>query len=241
MTIIDPLTYIKAVLAKDFKAPVQPPETGIREEHGHLVITVSRDYGALGETIAANLGRRLGIKVYDKEILDQVAERAGAGRYTFDACDEQPSAGLSEFVYGLVSGTAATLQDYRTHLCEVVDNLARGEAIIIGRAGHLILADKKVFRLRIVGSKLICARRIAEEFAVPFEAAAHTVHEINNKRHQSVRDLFRGSIAGYSLETAKNFDLVINTDHISADAATEIVLFSLKLSGFIAEVPPCEA
>jgi hypothetical protein len=239
MPIIDPLTYLKSVLAKDFDAKTHVHRRD-NEEHHSLVITISRDYGALGEVIAKRIGRSLGIPVYDQEILDQVAKSAKTDKFHFEAHDEQSSAGLSAFLYSLISGNPANLYDYRRHLCAVVTELSRKDCIIIGRGAHLILAGRPIFRVRIVGSKVVCAHRIAEEFDIPLMQAEHKVFEINNKRHKAVIDLYSDRIEHCSLELAKNFDLVINTDHISIEGATGVVLLAMREAGLFKEINLCK-
>jgi len=239
MPIIDPLTYIKTVLAKEFAARPQSPT---KSEPPSLVITLSRDYGAEGESVAQGLALALKLPVYDQEILDRVAASAKTDKFRFEAHDEQSSAGLSAFVYGLVSGNPATLRDYRRHLCEAVLDIARQDCIIVGRGAHLILAGRRqVFRVRVVGSQAVCARRAALEFNLPPAEAERKVAEVNAKRHKAVDDLFRGSIERCSLEHADLFDLVINTDHIPVAAAVDLILLALRETGQIREVPPWKA
>ncbi|MDD5035107.1 MAG: cytidylate kinase-like family protein [Methylococcaceae bacterium] len=233
----DPLSYLQALLARDFECHRQHPH--LQEIRAPLVITISRDYGAQGETIARRLSECLGIPVYDREILDRVAQRAKADKFHFQAHDEQVSAGFSTFLYSLVSGTSATLADYRRHLYEVVTDIARQDCILIGRGAHLILTGKKIFRVRVVASKLVCASRIAEEFNIPLLEAEQKVYEVNNKRHKSILELYGASFEHCSLEHAKNFDLVINTDNIPAESAMAVILFAMREACFELGAPRC--
>ncbi len=231
----DPLTFLQTLLAKEFAThPFLHRKSGEKHEGKRqpLVITFARDYGALGEAIAQRLSQCLGIPVYDREILDQVAKDAKTDKFYFQPHDEQGGAGLTAFLYSLVSGSSATLQDYRRHLYEVVNDIARRDCIIIGRGAHLILAGKKVFRVRVVGSKLVCAGRIAAELSIPLLEAEQKVYEVNHKRRQSVIDLYSANIEQCAPEYAKNFDLVINTDHIPAEGAVAVILLAMREAGF---------
>ena len=105
----------------------------------------------------------------------------------------------------------------------------------------MILSGKPIFRVRVVGSKVVCAYRIAEEFDIPLPKAEQKVFEINNKRHKAVVDLYSDRIEHCSLEFAKNFDLVINTDHITAEGATGVILLAMREAGLFKEVPLCKA
>jgi len=227
----DPLTYLQKLLSKDYVAAEYAKSKG-KSERQPLLITLSRDYGAEGEVIARELAKCLGIPVYDQEILDMVAQRGKTDKFFFQPHDEKADAGLTSFLYSLVSGSTATVQSYRRHLYEVVLDIARKDCLIIGRGAHLILSGKKVFRVRIVGSEPICAKRIAEELNIPLAEAEQKVFEVNDKRHKSVIKLFSESFPQCSLEHARNFDLVINTDHIPADGAMSVILMAMQQSGF---------
>ena len=232
MTTADPLSYLQTLLSRDFDSERyahsrKPP--AIAEP---LIITLSRDYGAMGEEIARQLAQCLGIPVYDREILEKVAHQAKTDKFFFEPHDEQVAASLSSFLYSLISGSTATLADYRRHLYNVVLDLARKDCLIVGRGAHLILTGKKVFRVRIVGSKRVCAQRIAEASKISMLEAEHKVFEINNKRHQSVLNLYSENFEHCSLELAKNFDLVINTDHIPAEAAMPVIVLAMQQAGF---------
>lgn len=229
MSAQDPYTFLKTLIAKDFEADLHARATLPRPP---LVVTLSRDYGALGETIAEKLAACLGIPLYDRAILERVAERAKIDAFKLEAQDENIAAGVSTFLYSLLTGTAGELHTYRRHLYDTILELAEHDALLVGRGAHLILSGRKVFRLRIVGSKLVCARRIADDNGMSLLEAERKVYEINTKRHKSIQSLFGDSFEHGSLEYAKNFDLVINTDHISADSAVHIALLALHQAGF---------
>jgi hypothetical protein len=227
----DPLSYLQAVLSKDYTA-AKYRESKKKSEHEALLVTLSRDYGAEGEVIAKELAECLKIPLYDSEILDLVAKRGKTDKFFFEHHDEQSHAGLSTFLYSLVSGTTATLQNYRRYLYDVILDLAKKDGLIIGRGAHLVLTGKRVFRVRIVGSKTICAGRIAKELGIPQLAAEQKVFEINNKRHQSVKNLYDDSFKHCSLEHATNFDLVLNTDNLPASGAVAVILLAMQQAGY---------
>lgn len=238
----DPLVFLQTLLTKDFGAHPQPPDqAGRAKARAPLVITLSRDHGALGEQIAERLSECLGIAVYDQEILNRVAQRAKTDQFFFRGHDEQTSAALTSFLHNLVSGKSGTLQDYRRHLAEVVADIARTDGIIIGRGAHLILGARRALRIRVVGSRPICAQRIASACHIPVSEAEKKVAEINKKRHESVIELYGASVEQCSLDHAPNFDLVINTDRIAVEGAVGIVMLAIREAGFALDAFPPKA
>ena len=89
---------------------------------------------------------------------------------------------------------------------------------------------------------MACAKRIAARQGLTLDAAARKVFEVNQKRHESIEDIFSDRYEHCSLEYAKNFDLVINTDHIDPENAIPVILIGMQKSGFNLDrqqVVPC--
>jgi len=229
MSCTDPYTFLKTLLAKD---EAERYARASKTKRPPLVVTLSRDYGAGGEEIAQRLAECLNIPLYDKQILELAAQKAHVEPFKFQQHDESRSSGVSTFIYSLLTGTGGELDTYRRALYGAVLELAQNDGLLVGRGAHLILSGKKVFRIRIVGSRLVCAQRIAKEMGVSLQAAERKVFEINNKRHKSIENLFKDSIEHCSLTYAKNFDLIINTDRIPPENAKPIILLAMQQSGF---------
>lgn len=227
----DPLAYLQMLLSKDFESQRYSKSKSKPHERRPLVVTISRDYGALGEEIAKELATCLQMPVYDQEILERVAKLTKADKVLLEQHDEQNQAGISAFLYSLISGTTATVHSYRRALFDVVLDLARHDCIIVGRGAHLILKDKAALRLRIVGSKEVCGARVAEAEGLTQLNAEARVFEINDKRHKAINTLYEEHFQSSTLEHAVNFDLIINTDRLDAQGATLLAILSLEQAG----------
>ncbi len=68
----------------------------------NLVITISRRCGSGGKAIGEIIAKELGIKCYDKELLDLAAKQSGLAQELFETYDERPT---SSFLYSLVMDT----------------------------------------------------------------------------------------------------------------------------------------
>ena len=69
---------------------------------GRTVITIGREFGSGGHEIGMKLAERLGIKCYDKELLELAAKESGLCKELFASQDEKPT---NSFLYSLVMDT----------------------------------------------------------------------------------------------------------------------------------------
>lgn len=68
----------------------------------NVVITIGREFGSGGREIGKKVADRLGIKFYDKELLQEAAKESGFCREIFENQDEKPT---NSFLYSLVMDT----------------------------------------------------------------------------------------------------------------------------------------
>jgi len=192
------------------------------------VVTLSRDLGSGGEEIAQRLSAALHVPLYDRQILDAVAERAKVDPGLVARLDEKGADLRDAWIYALLSGQSAHLTNYRHHLVSVILCLAQQGGVIMGRGAHVILGTREVFRLRIVGSEQKCAERVAAREGSTLGAAREKVRQVNAERDEALFGLFKRR-----LSEAQLFDLVLNTDKVTDwEAATGIVLAAMQKMGF---------
>ena len=55
----------------------------------NIVITIARQYGSGGKTIAAMLAKELGVNCYSREILKMASEESGINERLFGQADER--------------------------------------------------------------------------------------------------------------------------------------------------------
>jgi cytidylate kinase len=124
----------------------------------HRVLTLSRELGAGDTGFAPTLGDRLGLKVYDRALLEQEAVRLGVTEQELDRVDEQPPGIFQRFRPG------SLYQRYFEALGQLMKELAaRGNVLLVGRGGSGFLRDlAAAFHLRLVASADMRVRRVME-------------------------------------------------------------------------------
>lgn len=74
------------------------------------IITISREFGSGGRTIAKEAAQRLGYAFYDKELIEKIAEESGLSREYIEAHGEH-APGRTYFGYAFVGRDAAGKED----------------------------------------------------------------------------------------------------------------------------------
>ena len=69
---------------------------------GYDIYTIGREFGSFGKQVGEALAQKLGIKLYDKELLQQAAKDSGFCEEIFENHDEKPT---NSFLYSLVMDT----------------------------------------------------------------------------------------------------------------------------------------
>lgn len=201
---------IMAVIAAMAEVATAPPAEGTLSKPRQPVITLSRDYGSGGDIIATRLAQRLGVPLYDEQLLREVAQRLNDDPAIVKMLDEGMGRGRDMWLYRLLSGKDVGHDVYRDTLIKVVMSLGRLGGMIIGRGAHIILAEGCALRVRIAGTPEVCARRMAAQGHGSYEEQLKHAQEINHRRGKWVWDAFHSR-----LSDANQFDVTVNTDRMS--------------------------
>ena len=104
----------------------------------HLIINIGRQFGSGGRRVADCLSQKLGIPVYDNELILTAAEKSGFSVDLFRKSDETKSFFRLDFYRNSISDEELFMIQ-----SNVINELAdEGSAIFVGRASNYILRDR---------------------------------------------------------------------------------------------------
>ena len=187
-------------------------------------IAISREAGALGHTVAAEVGRRLGWPVYDREILDKIGEDMRRPPRHLQALDERPGSWLEEFLAGLSSQHSVSPDRYLKYLVGAVRGLGQiGRCVIVGRGANFILPAETTLRVRLVASAEDRVRVITQRLNLGPREAAAWAERAERERGEFVRRAFRQDVAD-----PHHYDLVLSMSRLPVDEAAEVIIGVLR-------------
>ncbi len=192
------------------------------------VIAISRQTGSGGKLIAARVAQTLELPYYDREIIRRIAENVkayeGSDREAEEAEESDASYPSALQSYESLDGTLRHLdlppEQYREHLRLVMENIAEGDGgVVLGRGANFMLPRHRCLRVRVVAPLKIRTDYVASMFQIPESQARVTAMEKDDDRRLFNRNFFDADI-----DEPTHYDLILNMDLYSLDAAVVMVL-----------------
>lgn len=198
-----------------------------------IIINIGRQFGGGGLGVADELGKRLGIPVYDKELITKAAQDSGFSAEFFEQTDEKKSFfSLSSFFGGGYSVTENYMSDRGLFKMQsdTIERIAeQGSAIIVGRCADYILRDHdNTLNVFLTSPDEIRAERIAERKDITIEAAAKLIEEKDKKRAEYYNYYTFGNWG-----VASNYDLCIDSSILGIEGTAEFIIDFAKKAGLI--------
>jgi cytidylate kinase len=176
------------------------------------VITLSREFGSLGTIVAQHAADKLGYRLVGRELIDQAALRSGVPEVALAVIDELNLLGLTV--------TQEAIDAYVRAVKLVVDELAdKGNVIIVGRGGHVILRDRPdLVRVLMIAPQKLRIDRIARRQSIPIAAAKAQVEASDRHRGRFLKRFYN-----IKWDNPDLYDIVLNTAWTSAEDACDII------------------
>lgn len=188
----------------------------------HPVITISRGMGSGARIIAGKLAHDLGWSLWDKDLLDAMAEDASVSRRVVEEFDEHTKSEIELFARAALGDHEVGGFIYVKHLAHAVAAIARlGNAVILGRGANFLLP--RALNVRIDASY---DRRIAN--MMTYEDLTREQAEEKIRQSDKDREHFVIKAFGKDKVESAHYDLSIWMDEFTNDDAVEIIKTALK-------------
>ena len=180
------------------------------------VVTISREFGSLGSLVAEGAARTLGYHLADKTTIETILKDYGLVQFTREY----------DSIPGFWERFDAQKREERQNHINMLNNCIcamahHGNVVIVGRGGFAVLADlDDVLHVRIQAPSSVRARRLLEAPGIADPGLA----ELAVRKNDHLQQQFIKTVYGREWDTAKAFDLVINTGKIPPGLAAEMIV-----------------
>jgi cytidylate kinase len=208
------------------------------------VITIGRQFGAGGKTVAEMLARRLKADVLDSQLIDEVAKRLQLPKEEVEAEDEQPGSLLHRLLLALGSASGEPMVlpeatawnppnvdpvfDTRRAVLEITQHVileaARGgNVVIVGRGGAYILRDfPGALHVYLRAAEAIRVKALMERLKVNEEEARRRLKQTDENWTAYIKQVY-----GHDRNLPSHYDLVVDTGRLGYDATVEVIVAAL--------------
>ena len=199
------------------------------------MITISRQFGTGGHEIGAELARRLGVKLLDKQILNEVAARIDAVEEAVEKIEARNPLWRDDFTnfYRTYMANAeynGQEQDQTSHAlfraqADAIRRIASEEScVIVGRCGFDIFADHPNALKIFVHSSLDCRKR---RIAVKYDISEHDAAAMIVDNDYS-RELYTKTYTGSEWQDARNYDISLNVRKFGVNGAVDFLMRAIE-------------
>ena len=189
-----------------------------------IIINIGRQFGSGGRAVASIIGEKLGVEVYDNELILKAAERSGVKPEFFRHNDEKKRF----FTFGY-SQNAINDEGLFKIQSDTIRGIAEsGSAIFVGRAADYVLRDMKCLDV------FVCApfewRRdlVSERAKMSPEDAAKLIQK-KDKSRESWYNFFTFGNWG----VASNYDLWLDSSILGLEGTADFIIDFARRAGLL--------
>lgn len=202
----------------------------------NYVITIARRFGSGGKEIGAMLSKKLGIPVYERQILEMASQESGLSEELFGQVEEKLRGSyiknmLEKFTFPTkVEPSSKRFYSDINLYCiqaEIIKELAKSTScIIIGKAADHILKDfENAVRIFVDAPHKVCVKTIMEKTGANESEAVKMIKKTDKYR----ADYYKFYTGGKFWANPVNYDLTLNSASLSREQCLEVITSYLKI------------
>ena len=190
-----------------------------------ILITIGRQFGSGGKAVAHILGHKLGIPVYDNELIVEAAKKSGFSKDLFEGSDEKKrpfslSSIFSSNRYGHFSDNYINDADLFRIQSETIRSLAeKGSAIFVGRASDFVLRDMGSIDVFLTSPLEVRKGFVAEREGITPEAAGEMI-----LKREKEREAYYNYLPFGNWGVASNYDLCIDSSLLGFEGTADLII-----------------
>lgn len=196
----------------------------------HIVINIGRQFGAGGLAVAKVIGEKLGISVYDNELLRKAASESGLCAEVFKEKDEEIDRFSISSILSISTGNYINDADLFNIQSDAIRDIAEsGSAVIVGRCSDYVLRDMEYcLNVFLTSPEDVRAERVSQRCAISKEDAGELVEKKDKKRE----DYYNYHTYG-NWGVASNYDLCIDSSILGIEGTADFIIDFAKRKGLL--------
>lgn len=199
-----------------------------------LIITVGRQFGSGGKAVALELGKKLGIPVFDNELLTKAAQDSGFSAEFFAQSDEKRRffslSSIFTTAYSSQANSYMSDKDIFSMQCETIRSIAeQGPAIIVGRCADYVLRELDcTLDVFITAPQTVRVGRIVERLGLSDEKALELMERKDKGREEYYNYYTFGNWG-----VASTYDLCLDSSILGIEGTADFIIEYARRAGLL--------
>ena len=195
----------------------------------HYVVTITRQFGSLGRPIAKKMSEILGIEYYDRDIVDQAAEKLKLPVSVINQEEEkavkQAVNPFSKMMFPLGKGTNAVQDDIFDAQKNIIEFLAEKDScIIVGRCSDFILSEmENSIHIYIYASYEARLAQCIHDLGLEEDEARKMIKSVDE-----ARDSYHMQYAGFLPDDKRHKDIMIDSSLFGVEGTAAFLADAIK-------------
>lgn len=197
--------------------------------HSKYVITITRQFGSMGRPIAKKMAEKLGIEYYDRDIVDQAAQKLNLPVSVIHEEEETAKKIItnpfSRMMYPLGRGTNDTQDRIFEAQQNIIKFLAEKETcIIVGRCSDFTLSDmENSMHIYIYAPYEVRVQHCVDDLHMDINEARRMIVAVDE-----ARDSYHMNFAGYLPDDKYHKDILIDSSFMGVEGTADYLVDAVK-------------
>ena len=194
------------------------------------IITISREFGSGGRLIGKKLAEKLGVKFYDKELIELTAQRSGLAPNFIEHAEQHAT---NSFLYSIAASATAGgggnyILNYNAPVTDkaffaqasVIRDIAdEGSCVIVGRcAGYILRDDPACVSIFLHAGLDTRLKRCVEEYGFDPKGLPDKLTKTDKARSN-----YHRYYTGERWDDPRVYDMMLSTTKLTIDQAADII------------------
>ncbi len=193
------------------------------------IITISREFGCNAREVARQLAARLNVKLYDQELVDMTARKAGLNVDFVKSADEKLQKSSNSFIqyFGYGSSTEFYSEKAVNAQIDVIREIANKNepCILFGRCGDFVLREyPNVLKIYLYAPESARIAHIAMDYELTMQNAIKLIQRVDKQKRN-----YYNFVTGHNREDLKEKDVMIDVNTYGIDGTVDLIVKALEI------------
>ena len=189
-----------------------------------VIINIGRQFGSGGRAVASLIGRKLGIEVYDNELLLKAAESSGVHPEFFRHNDERKRF----FTFGYSQNAINDEGLFKIQSDTIRSIAENGSAVFVGRAADYVLRDLRCLDVFVSAPLEWRKALVAERSRLSSEEAEKLI-----VKKDKTREYWYNFFTFGNWGVASNYDLCVDSSILGLEWTADLIIDFARREGLL--------